>query len=109
MAGRRSGHPDRAASQLPAQSRSPQKCGGDGRNRAGLFQPLTQAKLGERALTATADKFAADAMTRVISSLINRHGDILLSERYAERQPGQAAADNLNYFLSGHFNQNAGR
>jgi hypothetical protein len=31
MAGRRSGHPDRAASQLPAQSRSPQKCGGDGR------------------------------------------------------------------------------
>src|SRR5437868_5210245 len=56
------------------------KQSGAGGNRAPLDKILSQPKSIQYFLAASADKFAADPMTRVVSGLENSHGHFLLSQ-----------------------------
>ena len=72
-------------------------------NRARVFEQAAQAKPRQRFLAASADEFAADAVARVIARLADRHRNFLLPQSDAQRQTGEAAADNRDGFWRRHL------
>ena len=78
-------------------------------NRARVFEQAAQTEPHQRFLAASADEFTADTVTRVIARLAKRHRNFLLPQSDAQRQTGEAAADNRDRFRRRHFIQGAAR